>query len=91
MSCNKPIEFTLNVTLDVYEVPELEQWGKEGQQLLMEWIPITGKILDVTEYPRVINLIIQKSDEGIAYADSNKIVVSSHWIEKHHKNMKNQY
>ena len=36
MSCNKPIESTLNVTLDVSEVPELEQWGKEAQQLLME-------------------------------------------------------
>ena len=36
MSCNKPIEFTLNVILDVSEVPELEQWGKEAQQLLME-------------------------------------------------------
>ena len=26
---------------------------------------------------------MQNTDEGIAYADSNKIVVSSHWIEKY--------
>ena len=83
MGCKKPFESNLKVILDVSEVPELEQWGKEAQQLLMEWIPITGKILDVAEFPPVINLIIQKSDKGIAYADSNKIVVSSHWVEKH--------
>ena len=43
----------------------------------MEWIPIIYKILDVAEYPNEINLIIQKSDKGIAYTGSNKIIVSS--------------
>ena len=60
VSCDKPIESILNFTLDVSEVPEFEQWGIDVQHLLIEWIPITRKILDVAEYPLEINLIIQK-------------------------------
>ena len=37
--------------------------------------------------PHNIDFTLQKSDDGIAYTDSNAITVSSHWIEKYPKYM----
>jgi len=78
LSCNQPSISTMKINLDYSETPHLEQWGKDAQQLLLEWIPKIGESLGVDKLPNEINLVLQNSDEGIAYADSNKIVVSSH-------------
>ena len=83
-SCNSPTQSPIiKVNLDYSETPHLENWGKDAKILLEEWVPKTADILKIEKYPHEINLVLQKSDEGIAYADSNKIVVSSHWIEKY--------
>ena len=83
ISCNNSISKELTVNLDYSETPHLEKWGKEAKQLLLDWIPKVSILLEDSNFPDEINLIFQDSDEGIAFADSNKIVVSSHWVEKH--------
>ncbi|MBC8312384.1 MAG: hypothetical protein H8E72_08755 [Candidatus Marinimicrobia bacterium] len=73
----------ISVSVDTTETPHLSQWGNDAQQLLLKWVPLTSQIFDDYNFPLSIELKIQNSEEGIAYADSNKIVVSSHWIEKY--------
>ncbi len=82
ISCHKPYE-PVSVNLNVSQVPKLEDWGIQAKNLITIWSPRIARILDVGDYPHNIDLTIQKSDEGIAYADSNAITVSSHWIEKY--------
>jgi len=82
ISCHKPYE-SVSVHLKVSQVPQLENWGFHAKELIKLWSPRISRILDIEDYPHNIDLTIQKSDEGIAFADSNAITVSSHWIEKY--------
>ena len=82
ISCHKPYE-SVSVNLNVSQVPQLENWGIQAKNLITIWCPRIARVLDVEEYPHNIDFTLQKSDEGIAYADSNAITVSSHWIEKY--------
>ena len=82
ISCHKPYE-SVSVNLNVSQVTQLENWDIQAKNLITIWCPRIARVLDVEEYPHNIDLILQKSDEGIAYADSNAITVSSHWIEKY--------
>ena len=82
ISCHKPYE-SVGVNLNVTQVPQLENWGFHAKELITLWAPRIAIILDIEKYPHNIDLTIQKSDEGIAFADSNAITVSSHWIEKY--------
>jgi len=82
LSCHKPFK-PIEVNLDITQVPHLKSWGYQAKELIIIWSPRISQILDVEEYPHNIELTLQKSDEGIAYADSNAITVSSHWIEKY--------
>ena len=84
ISCHKPYE-SVSVNLNVSQVPRLENWGIQAKNLITIWCPRIAPVLDVEEYPHNIDLTLQKSDEGIAYTDSNIIAVSSHWIEKYPK------
>ena len=82
ISCHKPYE-SVSVNLNVSQVPRLENWGIQAKNLITIWCPRIARVLDVEEYPHNIDFTLQKSDEGIAYADSNAITVSSHWTEKY--------
>ena len=82
ISCHKPYE-PVSVNLNVNQVPHLKNWGVQARELITIWSPRIARILDVEGYPHNIDLTLQKSDEGIAHADSNAITVSSHWIEKY--------
>ena len=82
ISCHKSYE-SVSVHLKVSQVPQLENWGFHAKELIKLWSPRISRILDIEDYPHNIDLTIQKSDEGIAFADSNAITVSSHWIEKY--------
>ena len=82
VSCHKPYE-SVCVNLNVTQVPHLEYWEFHAKELITLWSPRIARILDVEDYPHNIDLTIQKSDEGIAFSDSNAITVSSHWIEKY--------
>ena len=82
ISCHKPYE-SVSVHLNISQAPQLENWGLHAKELITLWSPRIARILDIEDYPHNIDLTIQKSDEGIAFADSNAITVSSHWIEKY--------
>ena len=82
ISCHKPYE-SVSVHLNISQTPQLENWGFHAKELITLWPPRIALILDVEDYPHNIDLTIQKSDEGIAFTDSNAITVSSHWIEKY--------
>ena len=82
ISCHKPYE-SVSVHLNISQAPQLENWGLYAKELITLWSPRIARILDVEDYPHNIDLTIQKSDEGIAFTDSNAITVSSHWIEKY--------
>ena len=82
ISCHKPYEL-VSVNLNVSQVPRFENWGIQAKNLITIWCPRIARVLDVEEYPHNIDLTLQKSDEGIAFADSNAITVSSHWTEKY--------
>ena len=82
ISCHKPYE-SVSVHLNINQAPQLEDWGLYAKELITLWSPRIARILDVEDYPHNIDLTIQKLDDGIAFADSNAITVSSHWIEKY--------
>ena len=83
ISCHKPYE-SVCVNLNVTQVPHLENWGFHAKELITLWSPRIVRILDIEDYhPHNIDLTIQKSDDGIAFTDSNAITVSSYWIEKY--------
>ena len=82
ISCHKPYE-SVSVHLNIDQAPQLEEWGLYAKELITLWSPRIARILDVEDYPHNIDLTIQKSEEGIAFTDSNAITVSSHWIEKY--------
>jgi hypothetical protein len=74
----------VSVHLNVSQVPQLENWGFRAKELITLWSPRIVRILDIEDcHPHNIDLTIQKSDDGIAFADSNAITVSSHWVEKY--------
>ena len=77
----------MSINLNVSQVPRLENWGIQAKNLITIWCPRIAPVLDVEEYPHNIDFTLQKSDEGIAYADSNAITVSSRWIEKYTKDI----
>ncbi len=81
-SCHTPYQ-PIKVNLNYKEVPHLQNWAHDAKELILIWTSRIGKTLDIDTYPRNIDLNIIKSEEGIAFADSNSITVSSHWIEKH--------
>ncbi len=85
-SCHAPYQ-PFKVILNYEEVPHLQKWGYDAQELIRIWAPQIGKMLAMDTYPREIHLTLVKSEEGIAFADSNSITVSSHWIEKHPEDM----
>ena len=79
VSTGKPV-----ITLDASETPNLAKWAEEARDLMVEWQPRLSNLMPSKfDLPDTISLIMKKTDEGIAYADGNTIVVSSHWIEKH--------
>jgi len=82
ISCHKSYE-SVGVNLNVTQVPRLENWGFHAKELITLWAYRIARILDIEKYPHNIDLTIQKSDDGIAFTDSNAITVSSHWIEKY--------
>ena len=84
ISCHKPYE-SVSVNLNVSQGTWVENWGIQAKNLITIWCPHIAPVLDVEEYPHNIDFTLQKSDEGIAYTDSNAITVSSHWIEKYPK------
>jgi hypothetical protein len=73
------------VQLDVSEVPELQAWGETARDLLVRWHPRIVNLLPSEGFvaPRRIELTLRKSDQGVGGTSGQRIVVSSHWIEKH--------
>ena len=84
ISFHKPYE-SVSVNLNVSQGPRVENWGIQAKNLITIGCPRIASVLDVEEYPHNIDFTLQKSDDGIAYTDSNAITVSSHWIEKYPK------
>jgi hypothetical protein len=78
-------ERAVGVELDVSQVPELRPWGENARKTLLEWYPRICNLLPTKGFvvSREVHLRIRKSDKGVAGTAGNKIVVSSHWIEKH--------
>jgi hypothetical protein len=78
----------LEVELDTSQVadkPALVQWGEDAKALMEEWHPRLVNLLQTPGFEPLyeVRLVIRDSDEGIAFAQGNHIVVSSHWIEAH--------
>lgn len=81
-------ERRLEVELDTSQVadkPELVQWGEDAKRLMEEWHPRLMNMLQTPGFETLyeVRLVIRDSDEGIAFAQGNRVVVSSHWIEDH--------
>ncbi len=72
------------VKLDTSQVPELADWGQRARDLMVEWHPRMSNLIGSKGFtpPREMELVLEKSDEGIAGTAGNRIVVASHWIEK---------
>lgn len=83
---DRPAEVT--VELDVSQVqdqPKLVEWGERACELILEWHPRIVNLLATKGFEPTteIHLTIRKSDEGVAHASGNRIVVMSSWIEAH--------
>lgn len=78
-------EPVVRVELDVTQVPAHSDWGAQAKQLIEEWTPRIHNLLlsKDARRPDSISLKIEKSDKGVAATSGAKIVVSSHWIDKH--------
>ncbi|MFI4861537.1 MAG: basic secretory protein-like protein [Phycisphaerales bacterium JB063] len=80
----RPLEVELDTT-QVQDKPELVAWGESARDLMIEWHPRLVNMLPTKDFETLyeVRLVIQNSNEGVAYAQGNRIVVSSHWIESH--------
>ena len=74
----------VTVDLDVAEVPELSEWGKKGQALLVEWHPRIANLLSSSDFepPKRLSLRLKKSDKGVGATAGTRIIISSSWIKK---------
>lgn len=77
---NKP-----QVSLDVSQVPELQQWGRDAKELAQRWHPRIKNLLASKDFEPTnsLKITIIDSDQGIAHAAGNNIVVFSDWITRH--------
>jgi len=78
----------VTVELDTTQVegsPELVAWAERARDLILEWHPRIVNLLPTKGFEPTteIHLTIRKSDEGVAHASGNRIVVMSSWIEAH--------
>ncbi len=75
----------IKINLDTSEVPELETWGKEAQDLIVEWYPRMVNLLGSENYqpPREMGLKFRNSKEGVAHTIKDQITVSSQWVKDH--------
>ncbi|MDP6356144.1 MAG: basic secretory protein-like protein [Planctomycetota bacterium] len=74
------------VTIKLHsEVPALQEWGAETQELLVRWHPRISNLLPTEDFKatRILEFRIRKTDKGVGATSGNRITVSSHWIEKH--------
>jgi len=73
------------ITVHSDETPHLKEWAEDSKKLLIEWKPRLVNLLSSPgfEAPKSAEIIMRKTDEGVAGTADGKIYVSSHWIEKH--------
>ncbi len=73
------------VNLDTSQVPELADWGQQGRDIMVRWHPRIANLLASKDFvpPGRASLVLEKSEKGLAGASGGRIVVASHWIEKH--------
>lgn len=73
------------VTVNADETPHLKEWAEDSKKLLIEWKPRLVNLLSSPgfEAPTAVEIVMQKTDEGVAGTANGKIYVSSLWIEKH--------
>ena len=73
------------ITVHSDETPHLKEWAEDSKKLLIEWKPRLVNLLSSPgfEAPTSAEIIMRKTDEGVAGTLNGKIYVSSHWIEKH--------
>lgn len=84
LAAHEPKPFIV-VKLDTSEVPELETWGHEAKDLIVEWYPRMVNLLGSESYEptRELGLKFRNSKEGIAHTVGNQITVTSQWVKDH--------
>lgn len=76
-------DFEIAVHAD--ETPHLKEWAEDSKKLLLDWKPRLVNLLSSPgfEAPTSAEIVMRKTDKGVAGTANGKIYVSSHWIEKH--------
>lgn len=75
----------VTVEIDTSDVPALRDWAEAARKLIIEWHPRIENLLSSPGHvtPKKVRLKIRKTDEGVAATAGGRIMVASHWIEKH--------
>jgi hypothetical protein len=75
----------VKVMVDVSEVPDLADWGKEAKALVEKWHPLIADLLPSDGFtpPGEIKIVFKKQMRGVAYTQDATIVIASRWVHDH--------
>lgn len=81
--------YPIQIVLDASEVPDLKEWCQKVRDVAEEFYPVAAETLSYESYrpPRRIDLILKKSNKGIAGTGGSRIVCSDGWFRAHPKDV----
>jgi hypothetical protein len=75
----------VTVTLDASAVPELQEWCEAARREMIAWHPRIRNLLASEGFtpPNEVELVVKKTDEGVAGTSRDRITLSSKWFLEH--------
>jgi hypothetical protein len=75
----------VKVTVDVSDVPDLADRGKEAKALAEKWHPLIADLLPSDGFtpPGEIKIVFKKGMRGVACTQGATIVIASRWVRDH--------
>lgn len=76
---------SLQVDLEISEVPEMNEWCERSKQVLVKWYPTLVEALKIEGYtpPHRVRLIFKKDMKGVAGTSGTRIVCAARWFKAH--------
>jgi hypothetical protein len=75
----------VKITVDVSQVPELQEWAEQAKTLCEDWYPKMSEYLATDGFapPKEASLIFEKDRKGVAATSGAKIRIAADWVKKH--------
>ena len=73
------------VTVDVSEMPDLQEWGDKAKALVEKWRPVIADLLQSDGFtpPTEVKIVFKKEMKGVAYTVGDTITIAGRWVHQH--------